>query len=76
MAEGEIEVRILREKVVTTTPKLGVDARTTALTFVAPGLPPLTVWIPEEGDTPEARAAAIRAKIQAALATKTKTLKV
>ena len=76
MAEGELEVRILDEKVIVTAPKLGVEARTTALTFAAPGLPPLTVWIPEEEDTPEGRAAAIRAKIQAALATEKKTLKV
>ncbi len=76
MAAGEIEVRIIRERVITTSPKLGEEARTTALTFVAPGLPPLTVWIPEKGDTPEVRAATIRAKIQATLATKTKTLKV
>ena len=76
MAEGEIEVRIIRERVITTAPKLGVVARTTAITFVAPGLPPLTVWLPEEEDTPEGRAAAIRAKIQAALSTTTKTLKV
>lgn len=76
MAEGEIEVRILDERVITTSPKLGVEARTTAITFASPGLPPLTVWIPEEEDTPEGRAAAIRAKIQAALATEKKTLKV
>jgi len=76
VAEAEIEVRIIRERVVTTSPKIGVEARTTALTFQAPGLPPLTVWIPEEEDTPEGRAAAIRSKIQAALATKTKTMKV
>lgn len=76
MAEGELEVRIIRERVITTAPKLGVLARTMAVTFQAPGFPPLTVWIPEEEDTPEGRAAAIRAKIQAALALKTKTLKV
>ena len=76
MTEAEIEVRIIRERVVTTTPKLGEEARTMVVTFVAPGLPPLTVWIPEEEDTPEARAAAIRSKIQAALATEKKTLKV
>ena len=76
MAEAEIEITILDERVITTSPKLGVEAKTTALTFTAPGLPPLTVWIPEEEDTPEARAAAIRAKIQAALATEKKTLKV
>jgi len=74
--EDGIEVRILNERVITTAPKLGVKARTIALTFVSPGLPPLTVWIPEEEDTPEARAAAIRAKIQAATAPRTKTLKV
>lgn len=76
MAEGEIEVRILNERVITTAPKLGVEARTTALTFSAPGLPPLTVWIPEEEDTPEGRAAAIRAKIQGTLSAEKKTLKV
>ena len=76
MGEAEIEVRILNERVITTAPKLGVEARTTALTFVAPGLPPLTVWIPEEEDTPEGRAAAIRAKIQATLSMEKKTLKV
>ena len=76
MGEDGIEVRILNERVITTAPKLGVEARTIALTFVSPGLPPLTVWIPEEEDTPEARAAAIRAKIQAATSTTTKTLKV
>jgi len=76
VAEAEIEVRIIRERVITTSPKIGEEARTTAITFQAPGLPPLTVWIPEEEDTPEGRTAAIRAKIQAALAMKTKTLKV
>lgn len=76
MTEGEIEVRILNERVITTAPKLGIVARTTAITFASPGLPPLTVWIPEEGDTPEARRVAIRAKIQAALSTEKKTLKV
>jgi len=76
VAESEIEVRIIRERVVTTSPRLGEVARTTAITFVAPGLPPLTVWIPEEKDTPEVRAATIRAKIQAALSTEKKTLKV
>lgn len=76
MAEAEIEVRIIRERTVTTSPKIGEEARTTAITFQAPGLPPLTVWIPEEEDTPEGRAATIRARIQAALATEKKTLKV
>ena len=76
MDEDGIEVRIIRERVVTTAPKLGVEARTVAVTFVSPGLPPLTVWIPEEEDTPEARAAIIRAKIQAALSTGKKTMKV
>ena len=76
MAEGELEVRILNERVIVTAPKLGVEARTTAITFQAPGLPPLTVWIPEEEDTPEGRAAAIRAKIQATLSMEKKTLKV
>lgn len=76
MTEGEIEVRIIRERVITTAPKIGVEARTTAITFQAPGLPPLTVWIPEAEDTPGGRRAAIRAKIQAALAIEKKTLKV
>jgi len=76
VTEAEIEITILDERVITTAPKLGVEARTLALTFAAPGLPPLTVWIPEEEDTPEARRAAIRAKIQAATAAEKKTLKV
>lgn len=76
MAEAEIEVRIIDERVIVTAPKIGVEARTVALTFQAPGLPPLTVWIPEEEDTPEVRKSRIRSKIQAALAVPTKTLKV
>lgn len=76
MGEAEIEVRILDERVITTSPKLGEEARTTAVTFAAPGLPPLTVWLTEEEDTPEGRAAAIRAKIQAATSVEKKTLKV
>lgn len=76
MSEAEIEVRILDERVITTSPKLGEEARTTAVTFAAPGLPPLTVWLTEEEDTPEGRAAAIRAKIQAVTSVEKKTLKV
>ena len=37
---------------------------TVAVTFVAPGLPPLTVWIPEEEDSDEVRAERIRARIE------------
>lgn len=76
MAEGEIEVRILREKVIETSPGLGRTARTTALTFQAPGLPPLTVWVPEDQDTPETRSSMIRSKIQEFTAAPTRTLKV
>jgi len=76
VGETEIEVRILDERVIVTAPKLGEEARTTAITFSSPGLPPLTVWLTEEEDTPEGRAAAIRAKIQATLSMEKKTLKV
>ena len=76
MAEAEIEITILNEREIITAPKLGVEAKTTAITFVSPGLPPLTVWIPEAEDSPEVRRVAIRAKIQAALSNEKKTMKV
>lgn len=76
MAEEELGVDVLSERVIVTSPGLGQEARTVAVTFRAPGLPPLTVWIPEEEDTPEGRAAAIRARIQEFTVTPAKKVKV
>jgi len=64
VAEGELEVEILREREVVTYPRVGERATTVAITFRHGDLPPMTVWIPRGKDTPEARAAAIRAEIQ------------
>lgn len=76
MAEGELEVQILRERVITTMPGVDQEVRTVAVTFRYGRLPPLTVWIPEEEDTPENRARLIRAKISEYSERRPKTIKV
>lgn len=76
MPEGEIEVEILDEWEVVTYPVPSERRVTVAVLFQAPGLPPLTVWVPKEEDTPEHRAAVIRAKIQAQGGAVRKTVRV
>jgi len=76
MAEVELEVEIVRETVIATRPGLDQEARTVALTFRYGRLPPLTVWIPEEEDTPEVRSSRIRAKLQEYLQRRPRKIKV
>lgn len=76
MAEGELEVRILRERVITTMPGIDMETKTVAITFSYGRLPPLTVWIPKEEDTPEVRKTRIRSKIQEYLERRPTTIKV
>lgn len=76
MPEGEIEVEVLNEWEVETYPVPGKKRITVGVLFQAPGLPPLTVWIPKDEDTPEHRAAVIRSKIQAEAAPTRKTIRV
>lgn len=76
MGEKELEVEIVRESVIPTKPGLGDEARTVALTFRYGKLPPLTIWIPEEEDTPEVRKTRIRAKLQEYLQRRPRKFKV
>ena len=44
----EYEVEILSEDTIITYPKLGQPVETVAVTYVAAGLPPATIFIPKE----------------------------
>jgi len=76
MAEEKLEVRILAEREIETSPALGEKAVTVAVTFIHGDLPPMTVWLPKDQDTPGGRAAAIRARIREAVARPPKVLRV
>ena len=79
MAEKEkpkLEVTILDEREIVTYPKIGEEARTTVLTYRFGDIPPRTLFIPKEEDTPTKRAALIRQDIDKALAFKPKKIKV
>ena len=71
-----IEVTILNVREYTVGPALGEKITLHDILFQAPGMVPLLVTLKAEEDTPEGRAAAIRAKIEAERARKPEKLTV
>jgi len=60
----EYEVTILARETITTFPRLGVAKRVVLVTYVAAGLPPATVEIPEEEYSLELEKRLIREDIE------------
>ena len=71
-----IEVNILNVRKYAVGPALGERVMLHDILFQAPGMVPLLVTLRAEEDTPEGRAAAIRAKIEAERARKPEKLTV
>lgn len=71
-----IEVSILHVREYTVGPTPEMQTTLHDILFQAPGMVPLLITLPAEEDTPEARAAAIRAKIEAERARKLEKLTV
>ena len=71
-----IEVSILNVRDYTVGPALGEKITLHDILFQAPGMVPLLITLPAEEDTPEGRAAAIRAKIEEEKARKPEKLTV
>ena len=72
----EYEVEILSEDVIITYPKLGQPVETVAVTYVAAGLPPATIFIPKEEYSEEELKKRIREDIERRLKRRARTLKV
>lgn len=71
-----IEVTILRVREYEVGPIIGEKTKLHDILFSAPGMVPLLITLRAEEDTPEARAAAIRKKIEAEKARKPEKLTV
>jgi len=71
-----IEVTILHVREYTVGPLEGSQTTLHDILFQAPGMVPLLITLPAEEDTPEGRAVAIRAKIEAERARKPERLTV
>jgi len=72
----EYEVEILSEDVIITYPKLGQPVETVAVTYVAAGLPPATIFIPRSEYTEEELKRRIREDIERRLKRRARTLRV
>ena len=70
------EVTIIGEEEVTTFPKIATPVVNVQITYVYGGLPPATVTIPKDEDTPQARAKMIREDIDQRMKRKIKTIEV
>lgn len=72
----EYNVTVLSRDMITTYPKLGQGVVTVLVTYIAAGLPPHTVRIPEGRFTPENEKTIIRASIKDRLTKKPEAFKV
>ena len=62
--EERMKVKILSREKIVTYPKIRQPKETIAVTFVAPGLPPATVFIPADEYSKEREIEEIRKKIE------------
>jgi len=72
----EYEVTVLRRDDITTYPRIGEAVETRAVTYVAAGLPPWTLFIPKEEWSLEEEKKRIRQDIERRLKAKPETYKV
>lgn len=65
MSENKVELyRVLRRWERTSIPRIGEPTITVSVMYVAPGMPPYTVWIPKEEHSPEKEREVVLADIE------------
>jgi len=72
----KFNVTVLSRDTITTYPALGEAVKMVLVTYIAAGLPPFTVRIPEAKMTPETEKTVIKASIENRLAKKTEAFTV